>query len=50
MLVHLGDVLVGVLRILLVLCIYYVIFFFFFFFLRMYILCNLIIFSNNVSY
>ena len=49
MLVHLGDVLVGVLRILLVLCIYYVIFFFFFF-LRMYILCNLIIFSNNVSY
>ena len=29
MLVHLGDVLVGVLRILLVLCIYYVIFFFF---------------------
>ena len=47
MLVHLGDVLVGVLRILLVLCIYYVIFFFF---LRMYILCNLIIFSNNVSY
>ena len=49
MLVHLGDVLVGVLRILLVLCIYYVIFFFFFFF-RMYILCNLIIFSNNVSY
>ena len=49
MLVHLGDVLVGVLRILLVLCIYYVIFFFFFF-LRMFILCNLIIFSNNVSY
>ena len=49
MLVHLGDVLVGVLRILLVLCIYYVIFFFFFI-LRMYIQCNLIIFSNNVSY
>ena len=36
MLVHLGDVLVGVLRILLVLCIYYVIFFFFFFFENVY--------------